>query len=69
MASVFGVTLKKTGVVKVVEPSEPGAATDPPDRAWMIVTGWGVNDCSHFKPLPTALHLMSKHLTKVRDDS
>ena len=25
----------------------PGAATDPPDRAWMIVTGWGVNDCSH----------------------
>ena len=29
-----------------------GAATDPPDRAWMIVTGWGVNDHSHLsKPI------------------
>ena len=29
----------------------PGAATDPPDRAWMIVTGWGVNNHSHLSKL------------------
>ena len=29
----------------------PWAATDPPDRAWMIVTGWGVNDHSHLSKL------------------
>ena len=35
------------------DPQAPGAATDPPDRARMMVTGWGVN--SLFTPINSQL--------------